>query len=90
MQAQSPPTQAPKAAEPSNRQKKRLARSYDRGASKKNRLDAQAEIRKKYGLNNTAASFYLVESLFPARDKPRLPKAARDEVAKRTLVRVEH
>jgi hypothetical protein len=31
-----------------------------------------------------------VESLFPARDKPRLPKAARDEVAKRTLVHVEH
>jgi hypothetical protein len=38
MQAQSPPTQAPKAAEPSNRQKKRLARSDGRGASKKNRL----------------------------------------------------
>lgn len=57
--------EAPEAAEPSNRQKKRLARRVDRRASKKNRLDAQAEIRKKYGLNDTAQASTSWSRSFP-------------------------
>ncbi|KAF2818399.1 hypothetical protein CC86DRAFT_414046 [Ophiobolus disseminans] len=75
----------------SNNVLKRRARRQGRGDDKRRRFEAQDQIRMKYGLARPSeATVYLVESLFPARDNPRLPKAgeARAQVAARELNRI--
>ncbi|KAF2820791.1 hypothetical protein CC86DRAFT_374122, partial [Ophiobolus disseminans] len=72
----------------SNNALRKRARRQRRGDYKRRRFEAQDQIRTKYGLAKPSeATVYLVESLFPARDKPRLPKAgeARAQVAAREL-----
>ncbi|KAF2818206.1 hypothetical protein CC86DRAFT_375941 [Ophiobolus disseminans] len=75
----------------SNNALRKRARRQRRGDDKRRRFEAQDQIRTKYGLAKPSEStVYLVESLFPARDKPRLPKSgeARAQVAARELTRI--